>query len=89
MIPVTRTLPSATFGGTVVPFSTCCIWLGRYPRISSTDPTCACSTCAADSLSMTSFARDCTASRPARTIARDCGGRYTIAWVITSPASSP
>ena len=31
MMPVTRTPPSPTFGGTLVPFSTCCIWLGPVP----------------------------------------------------------
>ena len=83
MIPVTRTAPSPIFGGTLVPFSTCCIWLGRYPRITSTDPTCASRSCAADSVSATSSARDCTGYRPARTIARTCGGRSTNASVLT------
>ena len=87
MIPVTRTVPAATPGRSPVPFMTCCIWAGRYPRISSTEPTCACSATAADSLSMTSFAREGTAYRPAKTIARASGARETIASVIAWPRS--
>jgi hypothetical protein len=83
MIPVTRTVPAGTLGGSTVPLIACSIWSGRYPAIRMTEPTCACSSCAADSLSITSSARDWTAYRPAKMIARACGGREIIASVIT------
>ena len=83
MIPVTRTSPSTTFGGTVGAAHHLVHLVGRVPGQPSTDPTCACSSCAADSLSATSSARDCTREPAGQDNRPHCGGRVIIACVST------